>query len=230
MGRREAGEGQGADRHDRLGGEHDGTPVAAVRDHAAPEREQDRGEGAGQADEAEGQGRAGEQVDVPVQGHRLHLGPGLGDELREPDAAKLAVAQRVVGARAQGRRSYDTLRDRMPRKKPGPYDTLWRLALALPGVEEGTSYGTPAFKVAGKLMARLKEDGESLVIMIAFEERARLMKADPATFYITNHYLNYPSMLVRLPKVRATMLRDLLEKAWRRVAPLHMVEAFDRKR
>ncbi len=118
----------------------------------------------------------------------------------------------------------------MPRKKPGPYDTLWRLALALPGVEEGTSYGTPAFKVAGKLMARLKEDGESLVIMIAFEERARLMKADPATFYITNHYLNYPSMLVRLPKVRATMLRDLLEKAWRRVAPLHMVEAFDRKR
>ena len=39
----------------------------------------------------------------------------------------------------------------MPRKKPGPYDTLWRLALALPGVEEGTSYGTPAFKVAGKL-------------------------------------------------------------------------------
>ena len=118
----------------------------------------------------------------------------------------------------------------MPRKKPGPYDTLWRLALALPGVEEGTSYGTPAFKVAGKLMARLKEDGESLVIMIAFEERARLMKADPATFYITNHYLNYPSMLVRLPKVRATMLRDLLEKAWRRVAPPHMLEAFDRKR
>ena len=118
----------------------------------------------------------------------------------------------------------------MSRKKPGPYDTLWRLALALPGVEEGTSYGTPAFKVRGKLMARLKEDGESLVIMIGFEERERLMKADPTTFYITDHYLNYPSMLVRLPKVRAAMLRDLLEKAWRRVAPPPMVEAFDRKR
>jgi hypothetical protein len=117
----------------------------------------------------------------------------------------------------------------MSRKKPGPYDTLWRLALALPGVEEGTSYGTPAFKVRGKLIARLKEDGESLVILIDFEERERLLKADPATFYITAHYLNYPSILVRLPKVRAKALRDLLERAWRRAAPPRLVEAFDRK-
>ena len=117
----------------------------------------------------------------------------------------------------------------MARKKRGPYDTLWRLALALPGMEEGTSYGTPAFKVGSKLVARLKEDGESLVVLIDFEERERLLKADPATFYITDHYLNYPSILVRLPKVRATALRDLLEKAWRRAAPRRVVEAFDNK-
>ncbi|HVQ31887.1 MAG TPA: MmcQ/YjbR family DNA-binding protein [Vicinamibacteria bacterium] len=117
----------------------------------------------------------------------------------------------------------------MSRKKPGLYDTLWRLALALPEVEEGTSYGTPAFKVKGKLIARLKEDGESLVILIDFEEREHLLKADPATFYITDHYRNYPSVLVRLPKVRATALRDLLEKAWRRAAPRTVVEAFDGK-
>ena len=106
----------------------------------------------------------------------------------------------------------------MPRKKPGPYDTLWRLALALPGVEEGTSYGTPAFKVGGKLIARLKEDGESLVIVIDFEERERLMKADPATFYITDHYLGYPSVLVHLSKVKERALRDLFGKSWRFVA------------
>jgi hypothetical protein len=117
----------------------------------------------------------------------------------------------------------------MSRKKPGLYDTLWRLALALPEVEEGTSYGTPAFKVKGKLIARLKEDGESLVILIDFEERERLLKADPETFYITDHYLNYPSVLVRLPRVRATALRDLLEKAWRGAAPRSLVEAFDGK-
>lgn len=107
----------------------------------------------------------------------------------------------------------------MPRKKAGLYDTLWRLALALPGVEEGTSYGTPAFKVGGKLLARLKEDGESLVVLVDFEERARLLKADPATFYITDHYLNYPSILVHLSKVRDTVLRDLLGRSWQFVAP-----------
>jgi hypothetical protein len=118
-------------------------------------------------------------------------------------------------------------RGRTPPKKRVRYDTLWRLALALPGVVEGTSYGTPAFKVGGKLLARLREDGESLVIRIGFLEREVLMRADPETFYITDHYLNYPAMLVRLPRVRAAKLRELLEQAWRLVAPKRLVHARD---
>jgi hypothetical protein len=118
-------------------------------------------------------------------------------------------------------------RGRTPPKKRVRYDTLWRLALALPGVEEGTSYGTPGFKVGGKLLARLREDGESLVIRIGFLEREVLMRADPETFYITDHYLNYPAMLVRLPRVRAAKLRELLEQAWRLVAPKRLVNALD---
>ena len=114
-------------------------------------------------------------------------------------------------------------RGRTPPRKRVRYDTLWRLALALPGVEEGTSYGTPAFKVGGKLLARLREDGESLVVRIGFLERELRMKADPETFYITDHYLNYPAMLVRLPRVRAAQLRELLEQAWRQVAPKRLL-------
>jgi hypothetical protein len=110
-------------------------------------------------------------------------------------------------------------RGRTPPKKRVRYETLWRLALALPGVEEGTSYGTPAFKVGGKLLARLREDGESLVVRIGFLERELRMKTDPETFYITDHYLNYPAMLVRLPRVPAAQLRELLDQAWREVAP-----------
>ena len=90
-------------------------------------------------------------------------------------------------------------------------------------MEEGTSYGTPAFKVRGKLLARLREDGESLVVRIGFLERELHMKADPETFYITDHYLNYPAMLVRLPRVRAVQLRELLEQAWRQVAPKRLL-------
>jgi hypothetical protein len=71
------------------------------------------------------------------------------------------------------------------------FEEVRRIALSLQNVEEGTSYGTPAFKVGGKLIARLKEDGESLVVGTTFEEREEMMAADPETYYITDHYLNY---------------------------------------
>lgn len=90
-----------------------------------------------------------------------------------------------------------------------------KLALALKNVEESTSYGTPAFKVEGKLIARLKEDGESLVVGATFEEREEMMAADPETYYITDHYLEYPWVLVRLSRVRLDALRDLLNRALR---------------
>ena len=104
--------------------------------------------------------------------------------------------------------------------RPGVgYDALWKLALALPGVEEGTSYGTPAFKVGGKFLARLKEDGDSLVLKIGFAEREALIESQPEVFYITDHYLNYPSVLVRLSRVSKGMLAAVIEEAWRFSAP-----------
>src|ERR1051326_9153767 len=93
--------------------------------------------------------------------------------------------------------------------KPVTFDTVRQLALALPEVEEGTSYGTPAFKVRKKLFLRLREDGDSLVVKIDFLKRDVLMNAEPETFYITDHYKNYPYILVRLSKVRQVVLRDL---------------------
>ena len=102
-----------------------------------------------------------------------------------------------------------------------------RLALALPGVEEGTSYGTPAFRVRGKFFARLREDEDSVVIKIDYDEREALMEADPETFYITDHYLNYPMLLIRLSTVRSGELDELLEQAWRRTAPKRLVSDYD---
>jgi hypothetical protein len=109
--------------------------------------------------------------------------------------------------------------------EPVTFETVRRLAHALPGVEESTSYGTPAFKVRGKLFVRLHQDGESLVISVDFPERAVLMGEQPETFYITDHYLNYQWVLVRLQSVRADQLPDLLRKAWRRAAPKSLVAA-----
>ncbi len=114
-------------------------------------------------------------------------------------------------------------------RKPEPVDfeAVRRIALALPGVEEGTCYGTPAFRVRGKFLARLKEDGETLVVKIGFDEREILLAADPGTFYLTDHYRNYPSILVRLAAVRPEALAAVLEQAWRRLAPKRLIAELD---
>jgi hypothetical protein len=123
------------------------------------------------------------------------------------------------------------MNDKNPkRQKKGEqvtFETIRALALALPHVEEGTSYGTPAFKVRGKLLARLHQDGVSLVVKIDADERTMRMKADPETFFITDHYLDYPWILVRIAKVDLDDLRELLEDAWRLTAPKRLVVEHD---
>ena len=99
--------------------------------------------------------------------------------------------------------------------------------LALPESEEGKSYGTPAFRVRGKLFVRLHENGDSVVVSLDIEERGMRMRADPQAFYITDHYIGYPWMLVRLSAVRRDDLRDLLEESWRRHAPKRLVAKYD---
>ena len=60
-----------------------------------------------------------------------------------------------------------------------------KVGLAFPGVELSTSYGTPALKVRGKFMLRLREDSESLAVKCGFDERDFRLKADPQTFFVT---------------------------------------------
>lgn len=110
-----------------------------------------------------------------------------------------------------------------PFRKPPAFETACEIARSLPGAEESTSYGTPAFKVKGKLFARFHQDGESLVVSVDFDEREEMMSADAEKFYITDHYRNYPWILVRLSKVNPDELRDVLLGSWRRAAPKQLV-------
>ena len=106
------------------------------------------------------------------------------------------------------------------------WDETLQLGLRLPGVEVSTSWGTPALKVGGKLMARLQEDGQTLVLVrIGFDQRELLMEVEPEVFFLTPHYQDYPSVLVRLPRAEPAMLEGLLEQIWREVAPRKLVKA-----
>lgn len=109
------------------------------------------------------------------------------------------------------------------------FEAVRRIALEFPGVEEGLSYGTPAFRVGGKFLARLREDGESLAIKCGFDERDFRLQADPNVFFTTEHYRGYPTVLVRLSAIRPTVLRDVMEQAWRRSAAKRVVAAYDRE-
>jgi hypothetical protein len=110
------------------------------------------------------------------------------------------------------------------------WTTVLQLAKGLPEVEEGTSYGTPALRVKGRFFARLWEDGETLVVKMNIFERQYLLEADPEAFFITDHYRDYPSVLVRLPAVQPAQLAERLEDAWRIAAPKRLVAAFDARR
>ena len=105
---------------------------------------------------------------------------------------------------------------RAPSKKstPATFDTVRDIVLDFVGVEETTSYGTPAFKARGVLFIRLWEDNETLVVRTEMERRDEMIADDPGTYFLTDHYLNYPWILVRLSKIRLDALRDLLTVAW----------------
>jgi len=104
-------------------------------------------------------------------------------------------------------------------KKAGvTFDLVRKVALTLASVLEGTSYGTPAFKVRGKLFIRLHQDLDKIVVKMPFDRRHELMAADPETYFITDHYRDYEWVLVSLAKVRPDALRDLLLTAHRAAA------------
>src|SRR5271166_4372573 len=97
------------------------------------------------------------------------------------------------------------------------FDTVRKIGLALPGVEESTAYGQPALKVDGKLLAclpanRSAEPG-SLAVRVDFDDRAELLAAAPDVYYVTDHYVGYNAVLVRLSRVNPEVLRDLLGMA-----------------
>jgi hypothetical protein len=99
------------------------------------------------------------------------------------------------------------------------FDTVRKIGLALPGVEESTAYGSTALKVRGKLLAciavhRSAEPG-SLAVCVDFNDRAELLAADPDVYYVTEHYVGHNSVLVRLSRVNPDVLRDLLGMAYK---------------
>ena len=108
------------------------------------------------------------------------------------------------------------------------FDDVRAIALAWPEVVDGTSYGTGALKVRKKLLARIKEDNDSLVMLgVPQEERAMLCESEPKVFYFTDHYRDYPTVLIRLSKAKPGHVKPFLCRRWRELASKAAVKKFD---
>jgi len=99
------------------------------------------------------------------------------------------------------------------------FNTVRKIGLRLPDVEETTGFGVASLKVRGKLLVcpaihKSAEPG-SIMVRIDFDKRAELIAADPDTYYVTDHYVDYPSLLVRLSRIHPYALQDLLGMAWK---------------
>jgi hypothetical protein len=107
------------------------------------------------------------------------------------------------------------------------FDDIREIAHALPGVVDGTSYGTPALKVGGKLLARQHQSMNCVVLRCDLLDREILMQSAPDAFFITDHYRDYPWILLHVGVVEKRVLPDLIERAWRLVASKTLIKKFE---
>ncbi len=130
---------------------------------------------------------------------------------------------KIPGARTSKPRSKATGRSSKQIKTPNKdsstinFEKVRKIGLALPDVEESTAFGAPALKVRGKLLAcvptnRSAEPG-SLMVRIGFDCRTELLAAAPDVYYVTDHYVGYTAVLVRMSRVTPDVLRALLGMA-----------------
>lgn len=107
-------------------------------------------------------------------------------------------------------------------------DDVRRVALSLPATTEKPSYGTPGFRVRDKLFARVREEGDVLVVWVdGLDEKEALLAADPETFFTTPHYDGHPTVLVRFGAVDVDELTELLTDAWLVRAPARLRAEFE---
>ena len=106
---------------------------------------------------------------------------------------------------------------------------LKKIALSFPEASETTSYGKPAFAVGKKFFTRLRAEDNSIVLVVDdMHMRDMMLELDPKTYFITDHYKDYPSVLVRMERITQDELCAMLERRWRKIAPKKLVAATDK--
>jgi hypothetical protein len=96
-----------------------------------------------------------------------------------------------------------------------------RLLLRLPDVVEGRSYGRPAFLLNGRFFARFRDENTVLVLQLAtIFDRDILIRVDSRAFFFTEHYRDYPAVLIHLADVPRPFLTQVVRDSWQHLSEL----------
>jgi hypothetical protein len=121
------------------------------------------------------------------------------------------------------------------------WDDVRRLALALPESDERRSRDLLQWRVKDKLFVwerpLRRSDLEALgdrapdgpILGVRVEHlvaKEALLADDPGVFFTTPHFDGYPAVLVRLDRIGAGELQELITEAWLARAPKRLVTAF----
>ena len=103
-----------------------------------------------------------------------------------------------------------------------------KIALSFPEANEKPSYGNPAFFIAKKFFTRWRKDDNALVFVVdSMDTRDMMLELDSRTYFITDHYKDYPAVLVRMERITADELQTMLERRWRQIAPKKLIREID---
>lgn len=101
--------------------------------------------------------------------------------------------------------------------------------MALPATEERDHFGSPSFRVKGKIFAQLSayesEERRALVKLSSADQAAPTM-ADPDTFTPAPHWGRHGWTYVQLAMVEEPTLHDVLLGSRRQIAPKRLVSAY----
>ena len=110
----------------------------------------------------------------------------------------------------------------MARRRADPFAPVAAIGRTLPDVELTTTWGKQTLKVRGTMFVCIAShksaERDTLVVMMDIADRDALIEEDPDVYYLKDHYVGYPCVLVRLTKVRADALHGLVVGAHRYVS------------
>ncbi len=101
-----------------------------------------------------------------------------------------------------------------------------RLALALPEALEEGHFDKPSFRIRKRIFATIGEAEGVVVLKIPVDEQEVLLQAKPDTF-VTNAWSKQGWLGVRLDRIEPDLFEELLENAWRRIAPKRAIKALE---